>query len=261
MGTLAGNAHSLSCTSNFRKHACPAQTLDASQGMFSRCNRDRSTRKGQGALLRPAKWKIASAAAAAASLERSEASVPGRSFEASCCVTMKPVDVMRPTNNREHLYDEPDSATATAAESLEMELQDQGYHVIRLVRGLPNSHHTSIVFSIVRHGECLHVRTAPQPLYAMQEGCSYLIARTPDGKLDLRDIYFHDTDLDISGRPEVHGEVPEQPLYYQAYPWIVQFTGDRINGKKPWKRVSALASLPFDASLPKSSACRLMGAW
>ena len=85
--------------------------------------------------------------------------------------------------------------------------------------------------------------STPQPIYAMQEGCSYLIARTPDGKLDLRDIYVHDTDLDISGRPEVHGEVPEQPLYYQAYPWIVQFTGDRINGKMPWKRVSAPASL------------------
>jgi hypothetical protein len=91
----------------------------------------------------------------------------------------------------------------------------------------------------------------------MQEGCSYLIARTPDGKLDLQDIYVHDTDLHISGRPEVHGEVPEQPLYFQAYPWIVQFTGDRINGKMPWKRVSA----PCPSMHPyKQSTHRLVGA-
>lgn len=77
MSTLAGNACSLACTSKFRKHACPAQTLDASHGLFSRFNRKRNTHKGQVASLRPAKWQIASAAAAAASLERSEASAPG----------------------------------------------------------------------------------------------------------------------------------------------------------------------------------------
>ena len=242
MGTLAGNARSLSCTSKFRKHGCPAQTLDASHGIFCRFNRNINTCKGQVALLRHAKWQKASAAAAAASLERSEASVPGRYIEVSSYVTMNFVDIMGPIKTSEHHSDKSDFADA--AESLEMELQDQGYHVIRLVRGLPDAHHTSIVFSTVQQGESL-VITAPQPISAMQEGCSYLIARTPDGKLDLRDIYVHDTDLDISGRPEVHGEVPEQPLYYQTYPWIVQFTGDRINGKMPWKRVSAPASLPL----------------
>ena len=76
----------------------------------------------------------------------------------------------------------------------------------------------------------------------MQEGCEYLIARTAEGKLDLRDVYVHDKDLDIFARPEVHGELPEKPLYYQEVPWTVMYTGDRINNKMPWKRVSMPAS-------------------
>lgn len=39
----------------------------------------------------------------------------------------------------EHLSDKYDFATT--AESLEMELQDQGYHVVRLVRCLPTAQH------------------------------------------------------------------------------------------------------------------------
>lgn len=73
----------------------------------------------------------------------------------------------------------------------------------------------------------------------MQEGCDYLIARTSEGKLDLRDIFVQDKELGISSRPAVLGSVPEQPLYFQEWPWVVEFTGDRVNGKRPWKRVSA----------------------
>ena len=50
----------------------------------------------------------------------------------------------------EHLSDKYDFATA--AESLEMELQDEGYHMVRLVRCLPTAQHMSTYF-IVRQGE------------------------------------------------------------------------------------------------------------
>ena len=93
----------------------------------------------------------------------------------------------------------------------------------------------------------------------MQEGCEYLIARTAEGKLDLRDIYVHDKDLDIFARPEVHGELPEQPLYYQEVPWTVMYTGDRINNKMPWKRVSMSPStldiMPVLKMQQKHNAC------
>ncbi|CAK0785057.1 hypothetical protein CVIRNUC_008262 [Coccomyxa viridis] len=72
------------------------------------------------------------------------------------------------------------------------------------------------------------------------EGCEYLIARTAEGKFDLRDVYVHDKDLDIFARPEVHGELPEKPLYYQEVPWTVMYTGDRINNKMPWKRTEKM---------------------
>ena len=26
-------------------------------------------------------------------------------------------------------------------------------------------------------------------------------------------------------------------MYFQEWPWVVEFTGDRVNGKMPWKRV------------------------
>ena len=85
---------------------------------------------------------------------------------------------------------------------------------------------------LLSRGGCDHL------IRLVQEGCEYLIARTAEGKLDLRDVYVHDKDLDIFARPEVHGELPEQPLYYQEVPWTVMYTGDRINNKLPWKRVS-----------------------
>lgn len=84
----------------------------------------------------------------------------------------------------------------------------------------------------------LHCRRS-NPLSPVQEGCDYLIARTSEGKLDLRDIFVQDKELGISSRPQVVGDIPEQPLYFQEWPWVVEFTGDRVNGKMPWKRVSA----------------------
>ena len=83
----------------------------------------------------------------------------------------------------------------------------------------------------------------------MQEGCDYLIARTSEGKLDLRDIFVQDKELGISSRPAVVGGTPEQPLYFQEWPWVVEFTGDRVNGKKPWKRVSSCPSFPQNTTL------------
>ena len=96
----------------------------------------------------------------------------------------------------------------------------------------------------------------------MQEGCEYLIARTAEGKLDLRDVYVHDKDLDIFARPEVHGELPEKPLYYQEVPWTVMYTGDRINNKMPWKRVSTpCLQLPLISQYSPHKAAKAQGLW
>ncbi|CAL5229073.1 g12326 [Coccomyxa viridis] len=94
--------------------------------------------------------------------------------------------------------------SSTQGRSAELELQEMSYRVIHL------------------------------------EGCDYLIARTSEGKLDLRDIFVQDKELGISSRPQVVGDIPEQPLYFQEWPWVVEFTGDRVNGKMPWKRVEKM---------------------
>lgn len=80
---------------------------------------------------------------------------------------------------------------------------------------------------------------AKQVCLSLQEGCEYLILTDSAGRLDLRDVYVHDLELDIYARPTVSGAMPETPLRYAEVPWTVQYTGDSVYGKAPWQRVSA----------------------
>jgi hypothetical protein len=77
----------------------------------------------------------------------------------------------------------------------------------------------------------------------VQEGCEFLIATDATGRLDLRDIYVHDSDLDIFARPEFVGDMPDVPAHYVQVPWRVEFSGDTLYRKPAWQRVSAVSLL------------------
>lgn len=50
---------------------------------------------------------------------------------------------------------------------------------------------------------------------ALQDKCEFLVAETPDGQLDLSDVFLLDGDSDVFARPIVYGEVPAGPRHYQ----------------------------------------------
>lgn len=77
----------------------------------------------------------------------------------------------------------------------------------------------------------------------MQEGCEFLILTDPAGRLDLRDAFVHDLELDIYARPTVSDNMPESPVRYVDVPWVVKYSGDSVYGKNPWQRVSYRAFL------------------
>ena len=79
----------------------------------------------------------------------------------------------------------------------------------------------------------------PRHCVSLQEGCEYLILTDPAGRLDLRDVFVHDLELDIYARPTVSGDMPETPARYAEVPWIVQYSGDSVYGKPAWQRVSS----------------------
>ena len=71
----------------------------------------------------------------------------------------------------------------------------------------------------------------------MQDGCEFLVAQTPDGRMDLRDVYVLDQDGGVYARPETTGEMPQEPQMYVAVPWRQEFLGDLSHNKDPWTKV------------------------
>jgi len=69
------------------------------------------------------------------------------------------------------------------------------------------------------------------------EGCEALVASTPDGRLDLRDVYFRDGETDIFAQPEVVGELPSQPYQYTELEWASEDTGDTLMGRDGSRKV------------------------
>lgn len=67
---------------------------------------------------------------------------------------------------------------------------------------------------------------------------------------------MHDIELDIYARPTVTGHMPDVPVRYVDVPWTVQYFGDRVFGKAPWKRVEQIWRRLSDnhllCSIPKS---------
>eukprot|EP00891_Asterochloris_glomerata_P007275 jgi/Astpho2/7275/fgenesh1_pg.00113_%23_81_t len=76
---------------------------------------------------------------------------------------------------------------------------------------------------------------APGEAYHVIElsGCDFLIAVTEEGRLDLNDVFVEDFDQDMSARPEVLGELPEQPLLLQEIEWAAKDLGDTLKFKDP----------------------------
>lgn len=93
---------------------------------------------------------------------------------------------------------------------------------------------------------------------SQQEGCEFLVAESPDGLLDLADVYVttdvppssehHDEDAASRPPPAYRrpagvgalGALPP-PRWYQAVPWYSKWEGDVINERDPkaWVRGSA----------------------
>ncbi len=55
---------------------------------------------------------------------------------------------------------------------------------------------------------------------------------------------MHDLDTDIYAEPTFSGRMPDAPVRYAEVPWVVQFYGDSVYNKAPWKRVSSQGSCP-----------------
>ena len=71
----------------------------------------------------------------------------------------------------------------------------------------------------------------------LQEGCEFLVAQTPDGRMDLRDVYVLDQDGGMYARPVTTGEMPPEPQLFVAVPWRQEFLGDLSHNKDPWTKV------------------------
>lgn len=63
-------------------------------------------------------------------------------------------------------------------------------------------------------------------------GCEFLIGLTPEGMLDLREIFVYDGDTGIYGRPQFVGEQPAGPAFYNEVRWEDIEAGDPVTYKK-----------------------------
>lgn len=84
-----------------------------------------------------------------------------------------------------------------------------------------------------------HRRPAPlaeRSARLLQDGCEFLVAQTPDGRMDLRDVYVLDQDGGVYARPVTTGEMPQEPQLYVAVPWREEFLGDMSHNKDPWTK-------------------------
>ena len=70
-----------------------------------------------------------------------------------------------------------------------------------------------------------------------QFGCEFLIAQTADSRLDLRDVYVLDEDAGIYARPDIIGDIPEEPQRYIQVPWREEYLGDTAFGKAAYVEV------------------------
>lgn len=63
-------------------------------------------------------------------------------------------------------------------------------------------------------------------------GCEFLIGLTPEGMLDLREIFVYDSATGIYGRPQFVGEQPVGPAFYNEVRWENIDPEDPVTYKK-----------------------------
>lgn len=72
----------------------------------------------------------------------------------------------------------------------------------------------AVLFCIPTHShfQIIIIYTYRSCTNTLQEGCNALIHSLPDGRLNLRQVYFYDTELELFSEPEVIGKMPTVPL-------------------------------------------------
>lgn len=63
-------------------------------------------------------------------------------------------------------------------------------------------------------------------------GCEFLVGITPEGMMDLREVYVHDSTTGIYGKPEYVGDPPSGPAHYFEAPWEHVQPGDPVTYKE-----------------------------
>ncbi|KAF5838119.1 hypothetical protein DUNSADRAFT_3369 [Dunaliella salina] len=77
-----------------------------------------------------------------------------------------------------------------------------------------------------------------QGYQAFQMGkIEFLVAETPDGKIDLKDSFIFDEGYEMYARPEISGELPELPVMMQPIPWVERKSGDFLKQKAPYSQM------------------------
>ena len=69
------------------------------------------------------------------------------------------------------------------------------------------------------------------------DGCEFLVARSPDGVLDVADTYVLDEQAGVYSRPA--GDAPSSlppPGVYAAVPWEEKFRGDTLYREPAWSK-------------------------
>jgi hypothetical protein len=72
---------------------------------------------------------------------------------------------------------------------------------------------------------------------AKQDGCDFLIAEAPDGRLDLGDVYVHDFESDEYTQLFVGEGAPAGSAMFQAVAWSREDCGDAVYNKPPETKV------------------------
>ncbi|KAG1674729.1 hypothetical protein FOA52_013564 [Chlamydomonas sp. UWO 241] len=83
------------------------------------------------------------------------------------------------------------------------------------------------------------------------DGVDFLVAETPDGRINLSDAYYFDKAISMYARPVVKGDLPAGPRHLQIIPWVERRSPDSLKGKEGMVKMKKVYMLGVAAPEPE----------